>query len=90
MSEVAMQDMLTGAIALASMAIGVFFIRFWRSTRDRFFLYFALSFWIEALNRIRIGIADPAHEDTAGYYLIRLLAYGLILTAVWEKNRRRK
>ncbi len=85
-----MQDMLTGAIALASMAIGVFFIRFWKSTRDRFFLYFALSFWIEAINRIRIGVAGPAHEDTAGYYLIRLLAYGLILTAIWEKNRRRK
>jgi hypothetical protein len=84
-----MQNILTGAIALASVAVGLFFVRFWRTTRDRFFLYFALSFWIEAVNRVRIGLAHPAHEYTADYYLIRLLAYGLILVAIWEKNRRR-
>lgn len=84
-----MQDILTGAIALSSFAVGLFFVRFWRTTRDRFFLYFALSFWIEGLNRIRIGLAQPAHEYTANYYLIRLLAYVLILVAIWEKNRRR-
>lgn len=36
--------MLTGAIALASLLVGLFFFRFWRQTRDRFFLYFALAF----------------------------------------------
>ena len=41
------------------------------------------------MNRIRIGLAHPAHEYTANCYLIRLLAYGLILVAIWEKNRRR-
>ena len=28
-------DMLTGAIAMASTVIALFFLRFWRSTRDR-------------------------------------------------------
>lgn len=82
-----MNDMLVGAIALASILVGLFFLRFWRSTRDRFFLYFACSFWIEGLNRIVSGLTGALREDAPTYYLIRLAAYGLILLAIWEKNR---
>jgi hypothetical protein len=83
-------DMMIGAIALASILVGLFFLRFWRSTRDRFFLYFALSFFIEGLNRLLSGITNMLYEDAPDYYLIRLVAYGLILMAIWEKNRPRK
>lgn len=85
-----MDDMLTGAIALASMIVGLFFLRFWRNTRDRFFLYFSLSFWIQGINRIHIGLQGAEREDEAVVYLIRLVAYLLILMAIWEKNRPRK
>jgi len=84
-----MQHILTGAIAMASLAVGVFFLRYWKTTADRFFLYFAASFWIEGLNRIHMGLTDPHVEYRAASYLVRLLAYGLILVAIWEKNRRR-
>ena len=36
-----MEQMLTGAIAVGSLVAGLFFFRFWRHTRDRFFLWFA-------------------------------------------------
>lgn len=85
-----MNDMLLGAIALASIVAGLFFLRFWRATGDRFFLYFALSFGIEGLNRIHLGLAGGLREDDAVYYLIRLVAYGLILWAVLEKNLPRR
>jgi hypothetical protein len=85
-----MNDMLTGAVALASMLVGLFFLRFWRNTHDRFFLYFSLSFWLQGVNRIAIGFREPAGEDDAVVYLIRLAAYILILMAIWEKNRRRR
>lgn len=80
-------DMLTGAIALGSLAIGLFFFRYWRNSHDRFFLYFALSFCIEGLSRIHMGLNGAPREDIPVYYLIRLLSYGLILLAIWEKNR---
>jgi hypothetical protein len=79
----AMNQMLMGAIAVASLMVGFFFFRFWHDTRDRFFLYFALSFWIEAGNRLLAG----ATEDGELFYSVRLLAYGLILLAIWQKNR---
>lgn len=80
---------LTGAIAMASLVISLFFLRFWKSTRDRFFLYFAMSFALEAVNRILLEITSPQNEDDSPFYLIRLAAYVLILLAIIEKNRTR-
>ena len=81
--------MLIGAIAALSFVIGCFFMRFWRVTRDRFFLLFGLSFWIEAGNRSLLGVLPVWREDMPGYYLVRLVAYGLILYAIIDKNRSR-
>lgn len=84
-----MNDMLLGAIAMASMLVGLFFLRFWRSTRDRFFLFFALSFSIDGLNRILLAPESPSTDDATAFYLVRLLSYLLILYAIWDKNRPR-
>lgn len=81
--------MLTGAIAMTSLVISLFFLRFWKSTRDRFFLYFAMSFFLEAVNRVLLGMTALQDEDAPAYYLIRLVAYALILFAIIEKNRNR-
>lgn len=84
-----MEQMLAGAIAMGSMVIALFFLRFWRSSRDRFFLYFALSFLIEGVHRIYSTLVPDSGEDAPLHYLVRLLAYGLILWAIVEKNRPR-
>jgi hypothetical protein len=85
-----MNQMLMGAIAIASLIVGLFFFRFWRHTRDLFFLFFALSFWIEAANRVALGLLlVGADEDDALLYSVRVVAYGLILAAIWHKNRPR-
>jgi len=83
-----MDAMLIGAIAVGWLIAGLFFFRFWRSTRDRFFLWFALSFWIESANRIALGLRAGSEND-ALFYGFRLVAYGLILLAIWQKNRPR-
>jgi len=82
-----MNQMLSGAIAIASLVAALFFLRFWRNTRDRFFLLFALSFLIEGVNRVVLYESVGLSEDAPGYYLIRLIAYGLILAAIIDKNR---
>lgn len=81
--------MLAGAIAMASATISLFFVRFWRSTGDRFFLFFALSFLLEAVNRSLLVLTDLHGEDAPVYYLIRFAAYALILFAIIDKNRGR-
>lgn len=81
-----MTDLFTGAICMGSIVIALYFVRFWRNSGDRFFLYFALSFFIEGLHRLYSALNDAGAEDSPLHYLIRLLAYGLILWAILEKN----
>jgi hypothetical protein len=78
-----------GAVAAGSGFAGLFFFRFWHRTRDRFFLYFAGSFWLEALNRVALSVVPHANEHEPLFYLLRLAAYSLILLAIWQKNSRR-
>lgn len=85
-----MEQMLSGAIAAGWLVAGLFFFRFWRHTHDRFFLWFALSFWLEAGNRIALGVMADTREDTPVVYGLRVVAYGLILLAIWQKNRPRR
>lgn len=81
---------LLGVIATASVTAGLFFIKFWRSTRDWFFLAFAASFIIEGLNRAAVALLDNPSETTGWTYVVRLLSLLLILSAILKKNYSRK
>ena len=83
-----MNEFLMGGIAVASFVAGLFFFRFWLHTRDRFFVFFALSFWMEAVNRFAMILFLEPNEDVPGYYVVRLVAYGLIVAAIVDKNRK--
>lgn len=85
-----MNTLLAGGIATASLLAGLFFLRFWRSTRDRFFLFFALSFLIEGINRFALYALAGLDDAAPIYYVIRLVAYGLILAAIIDKNLKGK
>ena len=78
---------LLGATAAACFVVGLCFLRYWRSTRDRLFLFFMLSFWIEAANRVHMALTASWNESEPVHYTIRLLAYALIIIAIWDKNR---
>jgi hypothetical protein len=83
-------EMLLGGIAVASFIAGLLFLRYWHSTRDRFFVFLALSFWIESGNRVLMGALGGWNEAHPVHYTIRLVSYGLILFAIWDKNRPRR
>lgn len=83
-----MDQFLLGGIAVASAFSALIFLRFWRHTGDRFFLYFSLSLWIEAGHRVALAALPELTEDNPLSYLARLVAYGLILMAILHKNRK--
>jgi hypothetical protein len=76
-----------GASAVASWASGLFFLRFWRETGDRFFALFAAAFWALCVNWIGLALTDPPDEARTLFYLARLFAFLLIIVAVVDKNR---
>lgn len=76
-----------GMIAMASAVVSLFFLRFWRLSGDRFFALFALSFALLAVVRVGLGMIPVDAENRTLLYLVRLLAYLLILAAILDKNR---
>jgi hypothetical protein len=76
---------LQGAIATCFALAGLFFFRFWRDTLDRLFLFFAVSFWLQALTRVGLSVGGHA-DERAYWYLVRLLAFLLIVAAIAMKN----
>jgi Family of unknown function (DUF5985) len=82
-----MIEFLSGAAATGSLAVGLFFLRLWRDTRDRFFALFGLAFWMLAANGVALLWVAPADEHRHYFYLIRLAAFLLIIAAILDKNR---
>jgi len=80
--------LILGAVAMASSIAALFFLRFWRKTRDPLFLLFALAFVVDALTRIALGLGSVASEHESLVYLARLVTFALILAAIVHKNRR--
>jgi hypothetical protein len=81
-----MNHMLLGAIAMASLVAGLFFLRCWRDTKDRFFLYFSVSFFLEGLNRFALAMSSDPNEGRPLFYFVRLVSFVLILLAIAHKN----
>ena len=82
-----MIDFLSGVAAAGSLGVGFLFLRMWRETRDRFFALFGIAFWVMALNWFLLVWVTPASEDRHYFYIIRLLAFLLIIAAILDKNR---
>jgi hypothetical protein len=85
-----MIQLAAGGVAMAFAAAGLFFLRFWRDTRDRLFALFAVAFFVLAVNRIGIAVSNVRDGRGDQFYWVRLCAFALILVAVVDKNRGRR
>jgi hypothetical protein len=81
-----MIDFFSGAVTMAHLLIGLFFLRFWRNTRDRLFLFFGVAFALFATNQFAVA-AFADSQDQVGYtYILRILGFIAILIAIIDKN----
>lgn len=89
MNSILLQQMMTGALAMGYLVAALFFLRFWRQTRDRLFGIFAMAFVMLAAQRVALAFVDPATGDEGAthLYVIRLAAFLCILYAIVDRNR---
>jgi hypothetical protein len=80
---------LWGAIAMACAVAGLFFFRFWRTTKDRLFVFFALAFWTLGLSWCSLALAHPSTETEHYQYAVRLIGFVLLIIGIVAKNRDR-
>ena len=78
---------LGGALAMGYLVAALFFLRYWRQTRDRLFAAFAAALLMLALQRLLLAMDLALVEHQTWYYVLRLAAFVLILAAIIDKNR---
>jgi peptidoglycan/LPS O-acetylase OafA/YrhL len=82
-------EYLAGAVTLGYLVAALFFARFWKRTRDRLFVTFAIAFVLLALNQALAQWLGAADERVGYTYLLRVLSFVLILAAIVDKNLRK-
>lgn len=87
MSSLALANFLYGVIAALCWVVGLYFLGFWRKSRDRFFGFFAAAFWLLGLGRLAMAVFGETNEAHRSIYLLRLVAYAVFLVAIIDKNR---
>ena len=79
---------LHGCVTMGCAISGIFFLRFWSQTRDRLFLRFAMAFWVLSVSYGLLGVLSFATEWRVYVFVLRLLAFCIIIYGILEKNRR--
>jgi hypothetical protein len=80
-------DFLSGAVAFGFLVCALFFLRFWRRTRDQLFMAFALAFVLLGVGQGILALANIPVEERSYLFMIRLAAFALILFAILRKNK---
>jgi len=81
-------DFVAGALTVGYLVIGLIFAKFWRRTRDSFFLLFAIAFALMAANQAAYMLSRSEGNEPVWVYTLRLAAFALIIAAIVLKNMR--
>jgi hypothetical protein len=84
----ALGPFIMGANALGFLVAALFFLRFWRRTRDLLFAAFSVAFFLMATNQALVALSGIPREEQAAIYLLRLAAFSLLIVAIVGKNLR--
>ncbi len=73
---------------MGSLVASLFFLRFFRQSRDRLFAMFSAAFAILAVNWAAMPFVPSEYESRELFYLLRLISFTIIIIAIVDKNRK--
>jgi len=77
-----------GALFFSALVAALFFLRFWKMTRERLFLFLSGAFALLGANWMSLAIVHWEPETRHHGFVLRLIAFVLILIGIIDKNRR--
>ena len=77
-----------GAISMGFLVVAMFFVSFWRETRDRFFAFFATGFAVLSVHRTIFAFTYTNAAWTNFSFTLRLAGYLIILGAILDRRAR--
>lgn len=78
----------SGMIVMADLVAALFFLKFWKHSRDRLFAYFTAAFLVLAIQRSVLTLGDHSDVVELMTYALRALAFIVIIIGIIDKNRR--
>ena len=79
-----MRAFVAGLLTMGYLLAALYFLRFWKRSGERLFVFFALAFALLATQRMGLILLT---FDSTWLYALRLLAFVLLLVGILEKNR---
>ncbi|MEJ7758181.1 MAG: DUF5985 family protein [Gemmatimonadaceae bacterium] len=80
-------SLVSGALVMGYLVAATFFLRFSRRTGDRLFTFFSVAFVLLAVHRLALALVTDVAANAIWLYVLRLLAFLIILAAIADKNR---
>lgn len=84
-----LDQFLSGAIVMGFAVAALLFLSYWRRTGQSLFLTFSASFFLLAVNYTWLALTNIPVEERSPLFLIRLLAFSLIIVAIVQLNTKR-
>lgn len=84
-----LDQFLSGAIVMGFAVAALLFLSYWRRTGQSLFLTFSASFFLLAVNYTWLALTNIPVEERSPLFLIRLLAFSLIIVAIVQSNTKR-
>lgn len=78
---------LYGATTLGLIANSLFFLKHYRRTGDKLLMWFGWAFGLMAIERVVLAIQGAKSDAHSLVYLVRLVAFLLLIYGIIEKNR---
>ncbi len=87
---------LSGICMITFAASGVFFLKYYKASGDRFFRLFSFACWFLAVERIALlfvtsqftSVPTPESKSESWVFIFRMIAFLLIMFAIYDKNKR--
>ncbi|MEO8699364.1 MAG: DUF5985 family protein [Kofleriaceae bacterium] len=83
-----LETAMIGGVVVACLIACVQFAKFWRLTRDRFFLWFVAAFAVIGASFAIREFTHDVNEQAYYAYVPRLVGFLFIAFAILDKNRR--
>lgn len=79
-------DFISGASTMGFLVASLFFTRFWRSSGEDLFAYFAAAFFLLGVTHALLTLGGMPIEERSWLYLLRLSAFLILLAGIARKN----
>lgn len=86
-TSIVLVSLVSGMMAAGFLVAALFFLRFYRTTRDALFVYFTIAFLLLAVEKLAVLVVPDWFPEPPWLFIVRLLAFASIGAGIWEKNR---